>query len=66
MTRQLVVGLDDRGSFRCVKAIVGGHGRRMKGTPEFPEFRENWVFEPDVRILVRKRFVQTDAHRLDD
>lgn len=65
MTRQLIVDLDERSAFRCMKAIVGGSGRRMQGRREFPEYRENWVFEPDVRILVRKLYRQSGAQPLD-
>lgn len=66
MPHTITFRLDDRGSFRCVKAIVGGRGRKLSGRRPLPEYRENWVFEPNVRIMPKDRYLRTGFQPLDD
>lgn len=59
------VTLDADGSFSYTKVVIGGtKARLMSGKPQFPEFSENYVFEPNVRVLVVSQWKRTGAFPL--
>lgn len=41
---------------RCLKALIGSHKIRVVRPAQryFPDYKENWIAEPDVSILIVK------------